>query len=56
MTKYKWMVSGDKLIRNEFITEILDSGEDLVCTSDEFESHFDKWKEEKGYKLSYDME
>lgn len=56
MDKYKWVLPGDKLIRNEFMTELLDSGVDLVCTSEEFESHFNKWKEEQGYKLNHVVE
>jgi len=52
---YKWMSSGDKIIYEDFMTYGIDTEDDLIYTPDEFESHFNKWKEEKGYKLNYNM-
>ncbi len=49
-TKEKnWTRPGVKLTHEEFIAGIKEAEKGPFYTIDEFESRFDKWKQEKGY-------
>ena len=44
----KWMLAGEKLIREEFMVGINEAEDAPFYTPEEFERLFNKWKKENG--------
>jgi hypothetical protein len=48
MKENKWMLAGEKLIREEFMVGINEAEDAPFYTPEEFERLFSKWKKENG--------